>query len=227
MANKLISDLTNQATTGSTFLLEVQDPATSITKKATELVVTKVERDARIAQDNVIEASCGLDADGSYPGFSGSNYLDSSTDIVDALGDLDNAISTAGAGIVVEAVGVSAANLNNAGITPYEIIAAQGVGKTIELLDCSIYLNYASSAVECGTQKLILEYSGEASHFMEWANSFIEETSDTINKGTWTSNVEMKANTAMNLTFDSGANPTAGNTTLVVWVTYIVREYAP
>ena len=62
---------------------------------------------------------------------------------------------------------------------------------------------------------------------MEWSNSFIESGSSAINKGTWTSNVELEANTKIELTFESGANASAGDTNIVLWVAYIVREYAP
>ena len=210
MANKLISDLTARGTILNSDMVEVQVSGQVITKRTTVEDLTKIERDARIAQDNVIEASSGFNADGSYPTPSGTNYLDTSTDVMDALDKLDSAIFGGGSGIVVDNITVSSANLNNAGLAPYEIIAAQGVGKTIELLHCSIYLNYVSSAVDCGSQKLILEYDGEASHIMEWSNSFIESSSDTINTGTWTSNVEMVANKALELTFDSGSNPIAG-----------------
>ena len=224
MANKRISDLTNQATIANADLLEVQVSGEVVTKKATVEVVTKTERDARIAQDDVIEASCGLTAAGAYPGFTGSNYLDATTDIYDALDTLDGALASTGSSIVVDIIPVSAANLNNAGIAPFSIIAAPGATSYIELLDCSIYLNAVSVDVECGSQKLVLGYDTGSSHFMEWANAFIESGSDVCNKGTWTSEVAMMLNKKIQLTFDGGVNPTAGDTTLKVWVTYIIRD---
>jgi len=226
MANKLISDLT-LLTSGNiegSDWLEIQEDDAGVTKKVTVTVLNEIEAAARAAQDDVIEAAVGLDTDGTYPGFSGTNYLDSTTDVIDALDALDNAISGSGSGIVVDIVQVTAANLNNSGLTPYTIIAAPGSNKYIELLDCSIWLDYKGTALECGSQKLVMQYDTGSAHFMEWSNTFIESAADIANKGTWTSEVEMKLNKAVEITFDGGVNPTSGNTALKVWVTYITRD---
>ena len=226
MADKLIKGLT---TLGSGSIenedwLEIQEDDASTSKKVTVEVLNEIEAAARAAQDDVIEAGVGLNADGTYNTPSGTNYLDSTTDVMDALDALDNAIGSSGSGIVVDVVQVTAANLNNSGLTPYEIITAPGANKYIELLDCSIWLDAGGTPTECGTQKLVLEFDTGSSHFMEWSNSFIESSSDIVNKGTWTSEVEMKGNKKVQLTFDGGVNATAGTTTLKVWVTYIIRD---
>lgn len=228
MADKLISDLTTLASgsiAGSDYV-EVQEDDAAVTKKVTVTVLNELEKAERQAQDNVIEAAVGLDADGTYPGFSGTNYMDSSTDIMDALDLLDNAIGASGSAIVVDIVTISAASLNNAGVAPYEIVAAPGATAYVEVLDCSIWLDFNSIRLECGTQKLVLEYDTGSTHFMEWSNTFIENNADIANKGTWTSEVEMVKNKKVQLTFDGGVNPTAGDSTLKVWITYIIRDTA-
>lgn len=227
MANKLISELTTLASgniNGADYV-EVQEQDQAVTKKVTVTVLNELEKAERQAQDNVIEAACGLNADGTYPTPSGTNFLDSTTDIMDALDALDGAIGDAN--IVTEIVGVSSANLNNAGIAPYEIIAAPGATAFIEVLSCVVRLNYDSTqlAWAAGTPKLVLEYDTGATHFMEWSNTFITGTADDIAKGTWTSEVDIPLNKKVQLTFDTGANPTAGDATLKLFLTYRIWDY--
>lgn len=225
MANKLISELTTLASgniAGEDYV-EVQEQDQAVTKKVTVTVLNELEADARATQDDRIEAACGLNADGTYPTPSGTNFLDSTTDIMDALDALDRAIGYAD--IVHDVVSVSAANLNNAGKTPYEIVAAQGANTAIEVISASIILDYTASAVECGTQKLVLEYDTGSTHFMEWSNAFIKGAADACAKGTWTSEVTIPFNKKVQLTFDGGANPTAGDTKLKVSITYVVYDY--
>jgi len=226
MANKRIVDLTTQAAIVDADWLEVQVSTEAVTKKASVNVVTKVERDARKLQDDIIEAGVGLSVNGIYVPPVGSNYLDSSTYVMNALELLDAAIGSSGSAIVVDTITVSAANLNNAGIAPFQLVAAPGATKYIEVLHLSIWLNFVSAAVECGSQKLVIQYDTGASHFAEWANAWIEGAADSAAKATWTSNVTMMLNKKVELTFESGANPTAGDSTLKVWIAYIVRDTA-
>ncbi|GAG04962.1 unnamed protein product, partial [marine sediment metagenome] len=66
MANKRIIDLGVAASVTNANVMEVDDAAFIESKQATVEVITQVERDARIAQDNVIEAGTGLETDGTY-----------------------------------------------------------------------------------------------------------------------------------------------------------------
>lgn len=66
MADKLISDLNAVASVVADDLFEVQKSTENVTKKATLTQVTAVEAAARAAQDDVIEAGCGLNANGTY-----------------------------------------------------------------------------------------------------------------------------------------------------------------
>lgn len=224
MANKLISELTNLATVANADEMEVQASGATVTKKATVEAVTKVERDARIAQDNVIEASVGLDADGSYPGFSGSNYLDSSTDVVDALDLLDTAIGSSN--IVVEVISINNASMIAAGGSPVEIVAAPGATQWIDVISACMFLDYNAPifAWAAGSPKGVLEYDTGSNHFIEWSNSFMVNNADIINKATWTSEVEQLLNKAVQFTYDTGANPTAGGSTAKIYIAYIIRN---
>ncbi len=227
MANKLISDLTPEAVTTDAYLVEVQDPDLKITRKATQEVVTEVERNARIAQDNVIELGVGSNADGTYNTPVGTNYLDSTTDVMDALEELDSQLGSSGSAIYCDTVGVGAASLNNAGIAPYVIVAAPSANRSIDVIAVSIFLDNNGTDLECGSQDMVLEYDTGASHFVEWGNSFAESSTDVINKGTWTSNVTMLEAKKVQLTFTGGVNPTAGNTTLRVFITYRIVDLVP
>ncbi len=60
--------------------------------KYTGAQVRAVEQGERETQDDVIENSAGFNADGTYNGFAGSNFLDASTSVRDALSRLDTAI---------------------------------------------------------------------------------------------------------------------------------------
>lgn len=66
MANKKISDLTAYATPTGDDLMEIQRTVENVTKKATITQVTATEAAARAAQDNVIEAGAGLNANGTF-----------------------------------------------------------------------------------------------------------------------------------------------------------------
>lgn len=66
MANKLISELTAKADPIGEDLMEVQDAYENVTKRSTITQVTSVEAAARAAQDNVIEAGAGLNANGTF-----------------------------------------------------------------------------------------------------------------------------------------------------------------
>jgi len=67
MANKLISQLSpGAANVQDTDLIEAQKNGELITKKFTGLQMRAVEKAERETQDNVIEASTGLNADGSF-----------------------------------------------------------------------------------------------------------------------------------------------------------------
>jgi len=227
MANKLISELTTTGTvTGKDYLEVERISALGETKKATIETVTAEETAARILGDNTIEAAVGLNASGTYAQPSGSNYLDSSTDVMDALDILDDQIGSSGSAIVVDSIAVSAANLNNCGTTPYQIVAAPGATKYIEVLHVTIYRNFLSVACEVAAQDLVMQYDTGASHFAEWANAWIEGGSDAAAKATWTSNVDLVLNKKVEITFSAGANATAGDTSLQVWIAYIVRNTA-
>jgi len=224
MADKLINELTllPSGDVEGADLCEIQEADQNVTKKITVTVLNELEKAERVAQDNVIEASVGLSAAGAYVPPVGSNYLDASTDVMDALDILDGAI---GSNLVVtEAVNINAANLNNAGVAPFEIIAAPGAGYYIEVVSVSCSLDYDSVALECGAQKFVLEYDTSANHFVEWANAFIEGAADDVAKGTWTSEVDIPVNKKVQATFDGAANPTAGDTRVTINITYIIWD---
>jgi len=224
MANKLISELTTLATVANADELEVQKSGELVTKRATVEAVTKVERDARIAQDNVIEAGIGSNADGTYNTPSGTNHIDSTTSVMNALETLDGII---GASVLLIArVNIDAANLNTAGTVPYEIIAAPGAGKYIDVISSSNSLDFGATPMNwaVGAPKGVLEYDTGSSHIIEWSNTFMESAANAIAKGTWTSQPEIVENKKVQFTFDLGTNPIAGDTRITVVVAYLIND---
>ena len=95
MANKLISQLTGgAANVQDTDVMEAQKNGELITKKFTGLQMRQVEKTERETQDNVIEASTGLNANGSYTapanswGLRAADYAAGCTDRGGATGAL-------------------------------------------------------------------------------------------------------------------------------------------
>lgn len=89
MANKTITQLTSAASVNVTDELEVQIAGENSTKKATIQQVLESEVTARAAQDDTIEASVGLNTNGSYQSTSNAWYMrdeDFTTGITDRSG---------------------------------------------------------------------------------------------------------------------------------------------
>ena len=207
MARKRIVDLSALATAALTYVVEIHRPGQTSSEKITVEDLLEPEATTRENNDDAIITGIGANADGTYNAPSGTNYLDGSTDIMDALGILDNAIG--GTTVVLEKnLILEPSDITSLNSHPIDVIAAPGSTYYIEIISASAVLNYDSDpyAIAAGG-KLVLQYDGAGSHLVEWSETFIEGTSDTINRGVFTSNVAMVANTKIVVTATEAITP--------------------
>lgn len=95
MANKKISQLSPSSTNlADDDFLEVEKNGDVTSKKFTGAQIRALEKSERQTTDNAIIGAVGLDTDGSFVPFSGTNYIDGAVDIADALELLDEAIDS-------------------------------------------------------------------------------------------------------------------------------------
>jgi len=229
MANKRISELT-ELTSGNVEnedWFEVQEADVAESKKITLENATKIERDARIAQDNVIEAGIGSNTDGTYNTPSGTTYLDSTTSVMNALATIDTALAAvAGSGSTVSTaeIHLSTTEIQSLYATPQLVLGSLENG-IYHILSAFAYFDYGTTAFGCASgEDMILYYTGHrADYFMEWDETFLESTSDNAARGTWTSNLEMYKDAAVYVALRT-ANPTYDanhDGEIYLYVTYI------
>jgi hypothetical protein len=101
--------------------------------------------------------------------------------------------------------------------TGYEVIAAPGVGKYIEIVSTSAYNNYAAATYAAGANTLNLEINGVS--VWTFPNSFIEATSSTASQGTKVVDAAIATNNAVKVHVGV-ADPTVGDGTIKVSIIY-------
>ena len=195
MARKRILDLSALATAALTYMVEIHRPGQTASEKITVEDLLEPEATVRETNDDAIITGIGADADGTYSTPTGTNYLDGSTDVMDALGILDDAIGDTTV-LLQKSVVLEPADIASLDTHPVTIIDGAGTNYYIEIVSASAVFDYDSDAYAIAAGgKLVLEYSGAGSHLVEWSETFIVSTSDTVNRGVFTSNVDMQANT--------------------------------
>ncbi len=234
MADKLIKEL-EELVSGlieNSDWLEVQEFDVDVTsKKVLVSTVNELEATIRSDNDNTIEAGVALNANGSYNTPAATNYLDTSTSVMNALEILD-ALITASGELQFASVTIDITNFVTLNSFPLEIVAAQGAGIVIELVSASAYNDYTSQEfISPAGTKLIIKYepAGDfppvTTWITEWSEAFIEATSDTCEYGTWTSNLVMLENAALMVGLTE--NPSVDATydgVITVWIAYLVRD---
>lgn len=237
MANKKISELSAVTSVAASTEMEVQVSGETTTKKATVTQVTAVETAARVAQDDIIEASVGLSTAGAYVELANAWYLRAAeftagmTDrsgavapltqsVINAIRLLDAKLYAVNATIptwiktrtlIVPTVSILACNA-----TPYVLI--DGIaGYTHEIISIVASNNYGGVAFEAGTDKLEIKYDGGATMF-EFPNAFIEATEDTIYRGIPTTNQVLTPEADIVMTCATA--PTTGTSGFVFVITY-------
>ena len=243
MANKLISELTAVASVVAADEVEVQKSGETTTKKATVTQLLAPEATARAAQDDVIEASCGLETNGTLAALSDSWYLraaDLTTGYVDRAGshasvtnNVANLIKMLDAeihGVSQQLTGISSLVSEAITVEAVEILALNTVPKVliscptdsiIEVLSVSARLNDGGTPFSAGSDVLSVRYASNQTLF-EFPNAFIESASSICYRGVATANQVLAEDE--DVVLYCAANPTLGNGTMTVWVTYIVHD---
>ena len=236
MANKTITQLSSVPSVADVDEFEVQVSGEVVTKKCTRKQLTQIEETARINQDNVIEFAIGLSADGTYPSadFQNTWYLrtadhqsivdrsgiveDLSLNIVDALRILDYNlyVSTKIKNIDIQ---VSAAEILALNTAPKVLLSVEAEN-IAEIISIYCFNDYNSTTYEAGSDKLFVRYaSGET--LFEMPNAFIEATADAYARGVATANQVLKK--GQNIELQCPSNPTTGNGTFTISLTYILH----
>lgn len=142
--DKIIKDLTEATTINVSDWVEVQKTSDSVTKKAKVGNLTAVESTARAAMDNAIIEGTGLASDGTCS-FSGTNYLNSKTNLKSAIESLDTLVYNLAydislGNVVVTEVDLTPQDLTQLNAYPVTLLefGAQGAGQT------SVYMPIAA-----------------------------------------------------------------------------------
>jgi len=239
MANKTINELTAVASVAASDEIEVQKSGETSTKKATLTQLTAVEAAARIAQDNVIEAGVGLNADGTYASLTDSWYLRAAefaagiTDrdgasgaltesIANALRLLDAqmyAMSSSQGFISTKTIVCSTADILACNATPKVLI--QGIsGRHYEIISAVAYNEFGTAAFSAGTDKLEIKYFG-GSIIAEFDNAFLEAAADSFYRAIPTANGAVPA---ASVVLYCATAPTLGDGEITVILTYRVHD---
>lgn len=234
MGHKIITDLTAAASVADSTEMEVQVSGETVTKKATISQITETEKNAREAQDDVIEASVGLGTDGSYPtdSFVNSWYLRDSDfgSIVDRLGttgslpiNLANALRVLDYRLhsinqlLVAEVTLTAAEIkdlhNNS-----KVLVEHEDGYVIDVLSVTGFLDYTAPAyANMATDKLKFGHMGGYPMF-EITNNFYVATADKIFRALPSTEEELTISADFTVYCDSAI--TTGNSTMKFNVVY-------
>ena len=234
MANKRINDLTGSASVLNSYVMEVDDGTFVESKKATVEVVTQIERDARIAQDNVIEAGAGLNADGTYTPPAGSGYMTAAAfaaagyteNMFNGMRLLDEQIQTNAADIanilLTTTRVLTVAEINTLFTAPVVLVdtSAFAVNVIVDVIDCVAWINYTAPAWDVGAQTLDVGYDS-AADILTFTEAFVESAADAFQKATPIDNAVMSVATDIVARLNS-ANPTAppGGSEITIYLSY-------
>ena len=209
MANKEIHELTAAAVSLPVAAVIAGVVGVAEAKKYTGAEITALEAIARAAQDDAIILGVGLNADGTYAIPPGTTYLGASTSTLDALDKLDTAIGTfVVSGIYKKEGFLSNAEVQNLG-TFQEMVAAPGVGKVIDVIDCVLYIQ-VTTQLDVGSQLLYLEFEG-GDATLRIHNADVETAASSWFKMNGYLTTAMDENTAVGFRLSADANPIAGN----------------
>jgi hypothetical protein len=121
--------------------MEVQIPGANETNKAhPSNVIAEPIAELNYMDASIIEG-CGLTGAGNYPGFTGSNYLDESTSIIDGLERLDEVMPTFSAqgNTLILPVSITSAQILSGNTTPILCITAPSLTQAIDCGICNQY----------------------------------------------------------------------------------------
>ena len=241
MADKRIRDLTQEAAVTNGMFIAVDDAGFAEAKKATVEEVTEIERTARIAQDNVIEASVGLNADGTFTPPAGSTYLTAADylaagyteTILNGMRLLDtqvtqNASDIAGILVTVTRV-LTVAEINTLFTAPVVLVdvSAWAATSLVDVMDCVAKIDWDSVAWNIGAQTLDIGYAGGgATDILTFTNAFVQSVADLNQKATPTDGAAMDGGNIV--ARFATANPTAppGDSEITIYLSYRIINTA-
>lgn len=134
--------------------IEVQINGVNETNKAhPSNVMADIVGELNYMDASIIEG-CGLQGTGAYPGFTGSNCLDTSTDIIDALELLDGAIPgiSAQGNTLIFPVNITSAQILSGNTTPILCISAPSLTQMIEIISIVGTLTYSIAPYATNTK---------------------------------------------------------------------------
>lgn len=229
MADRLIRELTELAygsvDDGDWFEVQEADNLTT-TKRVTNQSLLKPEADIRETNDDAIILGVALQADGSYDQPVGTNYLDATTDVMDALETLDSQI--ANQALTTKCVSLTNGEIKDLFATPYTLFTAPGANELYEIISIALFIDYTAPAfgwaVGGADRDLEIYYNdgvGDVT-FMVWDNGiFTAVSGDEVHKGSWVGGVtEMYINTAIKVRWGQ-ESPNTGGSTFKFMITYV------
>jgi len=234
MANKRIIELTTENSVTNDMYIAVDDSGFAETKKATVEEVTEIERTARQVQDNVIEASCGLNADGSFTPPAASNYMTAADyaaaglteNLLNGMLLLDAHIYEYDVELIVREVELSVAQINTLYSLPVTLvdISTLGANVVIDVIDAVAWIDWGSVAWNVGSQTLDIGYTTGAD-ILTFTEAFVESNANLVQKATPTDNAAMSKGKNVVARFAS-SNPTAppGDSKITISISYRLIE---
>jgi len=239
MANKKISDLTAVSGVAAADLFEVQKSGETTSKKASLTQVTQVEVTARAAQDDVIEAGAGLNANGTFDAMTEAWYLraaDFATGLTDRGGaeasvtaNLYNAVrmldsklyanvTQLNSMLKVATVNCSVADILSCNASPKVLLTASN-HYVFEIISVTGQLDFTTPAYSAGTDKLEIIYANSGGIICELANAFLESGADCAYRAVMKTATEIM-NVEQDISMRCATAPTSGNSTIRLTILY-------
>lgn len=208
----------------ATYVVPVDDPSFTETKKASITGITFTENARAVAMENAIIAGAGLESDGSYASDNTTEYI-SPQDFVDAglpenhssaLILLDAAIAAVDDKTTCIERTFTSTEIVNLHITPVTFAAAPGANHLYEPIHIYGVLTFASSAYSCSGNDIKFRFVGGTDVIAKVDTVFIEATSSTYFKATVYNDVELGLNTAIEAYADGAITNGKGTLTVVL-----------
>ena len=117
---------------------------------------------------------------------------------------------------------IASADVLTLNTTPIEIVAAQGVGKYIEVISASVNIDFNSVAYATNTTLQLINSGSTVEQFASpTLDASIAQIANFSAATPSAAQVQLTANTALNVSVKSG-DPTAGDSDITVYVLYRV-----
>lgn len=240
MANKRIIDLTEDGSYDGDNYIEVDQAGNPESYKQKVSVIVNEEATDRADQDDVIEAGCGLETDGTYDADDTTNYIRtadfSAAGYTESLKEADHLLDTqikanadAIAGQqVMTTITVTCASPNAQGLNavPYTLLSASGLSSdSYVLVDVIAQLDYSGGQIDVSNNPLVLRYSG-GTEIGEWTYQFYQGSANAMQKIKFNDNVDVALGEAIELYCAANDGGVGSTSDIVVTFVYVLVEWA-